>query len=248
MFHSIGLWIGQIGAWLFANGATIISIIASGLISLVVSAHYYGKGNREMLQMTVLYPAVNLVKEHYSKANYEKLSELSKRYETRYLKKDEKDALIQMLSAYREIKDYKLVEMKASILRAYFEYVLGKNSIDVKPMPLNYEDEIVDYDYPPDMNYLEHDLEKILTRYDSEIEPEECLQAVIQLYNAYCRDCYGNNGSDLPFFEDYSMDKVFETSIINKRWDNRFSAMEIATKKFMELKVIKKFLLNKDNI
>ena len=56
--------------WLAINWLTIVSIILSGIISLVVSAAYYHKGNRNNLQMTMLFPIVRLLNDSYSLANY----------------------------------------------------------------------------------------------------------------------------------------------------------------------------------
>lgn len=74
-------------SWLVSNWLTIVSILISGVISLVISAVYYYKGNRSNLQMTVLFPIMRLLNESYSKKNYKRLCELSQSYCVKYLKK-----------------------------------------------------------------------------------------------------------------------------------------------------------------
>ena len=87
--------------WWNVNGFNVVSIILSGIISLVISAAYYHKGNRNNLQMTMLFPIVRLLNECYSKKNYDVLNELSKNYCNRYLTKSERKVLTNLISAYK---------------------------------------------------------------------------------------------------------------------------------------------------
>lgn len=148
--------------WVCENWLTIVSIILSGLISLWVSAAYYHKGNRNNLQMTLILPIVSLLKDNYSRDNYRALNDFSKSYSIRYMKKNERKALTRLVLAYKEISQYDSLDENADILRSYFEYMLQKNGINPMPVPFEYEGEIVYYDYPPDMNYLVHDLRRTL--------------------------------------------------------------------------------------
>lgn len=43
----------------YANCFTIITVVLSGLISLIISAVYYRKGNRNNLRMAVIHPIIN---------------------------------------------------------------------------------------------------------------------------------------------------------------------------------------------
>ena len=148
--------------WLAINWLTIVSIILSGIISLVVSAAYYHKGNRNNLQMTMLFPIVRLLNDSYSLANYKNLCDLSQNYCARYLTKKERAVLVSLVSAYSEVSNYKEINVNADSLISYFEYTLKNNGIVVKPVPIIIEDETVGYDYPPDYHYIDIDLQNIL--------------------------------------------------------------------------------------
>lgn len=93
-----------------------------------------------------------------------------------------------LLSAYEEVSLYNDTCVNADILFSYFEYKLKEHNIDVKPVPMEYEGEIVYYDYPPDLHYLSYDLERILKKNDTEIEPDESKSAIIALYAHYCKN------------------------------------------------------------
>lgn len=50
----------------YSNCFTIITVIVSGIISLVISAAYYHKGNRNNLKMNIIHPIIRLFDEEYS--------------------------------------------------------------------------------------------------------------------------------------------------------------------------------------
>ena len=60
----------------YANCFTIITVVLSGLISLIISAVYYRKGNRNNLKMAVIHPIIRLLQDAYSRKNYDKLNEI----------------------------------------------------------------------------------------------------------------------------------------------------------------------------
>ena len=59
--------------WWSVNGFNVVSIIFSGIISLIISAVYYHKGNRNNLQMTMLFPIVRFLNEQYTRKNYRRI-------------------------------------------------------------------------------------------------------------------------------------------------------------------------------
>lgn len=73
----------------YSNCFTIITVVVSGMISLVISAVYYHKGNRNNLRMNIIYPIIRLFEEKYSRQNYEKLCEIAKDYTSRYMNRRE---------------------------------------------------------------------------------------------------------------------------------------------------------------
>lgn len=104
------------------------------------------------------------------------------------MSKDEVKKLTSLLSAYKEISFYNDTYVSADILFSYFEYTLKKNDIEVKPVPFEHEGEIIYYDYLPDLNYLSSDLQRLLNKIEPEIEPDEFKDAVISLYEHYCKN------------------------------------------------------------
>lgn len=110
----------------YANCFTIITVVLSGLISLIISAVYYRKGNRNNLRMAVIHPIIRLLQDAYSRKNYDKLNEIAKDYSTRYLTKTEEQKLNSLLMAYKEVSTYNDISVNADILFSYFEYTLKK--------------------------------------------------------------------------------------------------------------------------
>lgn len=221
----------------YSNFFTLITVILSGIISLIISAIYYHKGNRNNLKMSVIYPLVKVLEDGYSRKNYSSLCEITKDYSTRYMSKNESKKLLALLSAYKEVSSYNDTCVKANILFSYFEYKLNKNHIDVKPVPMEYEGEIVYYDYPPDLHYLSCDLEKILEKNDVEIEPQECKVAIVALFTHYCKEYY--TSEHIEFFDDYSLADVLTKSRIREEWDKKFNKVKEAKEQFCDLKIVK---------
>lgn len=223
--------------WWSVNGFNVVSIILSGIISLVISAAYYHKGNRNNLQMTMLFPIVRLLNEYYSRKNYNVLNELSQNYCNRYLTKSEKKVLTNLVSAYKEISTYNTISVNADIIMSYFEYLLKANEIDPKPVPWVVEGETVAYEYPPDWNLLNSNLENVFKQYEPEIQAAECTEAIISILSHYCKEYY--TSEKLPYFEDYDLETVLDKSKITQKWNDKFESMEKAKKEFLDLKIIK---------
>lgn len=234
------IFTGRFATWFIDNWLTIFSIVLSGLVSLLISAVYFNKGNRNSLQMTMLFPITILLKECYSTKNYKALCDLSNNYCVRFMKKSEKRLLSKLVSSYKEVSNYSMVDMNADILFSYFEYVLRKNHIEVKPVPIEHEGEVVYYDYPPDLHYLNYDLEKVLKKYDPDFQPEECKEAIVSLFLHYGSKCYSE--THLQFFNDYSLDEVFRQSKIKKNWDCKFDEIEKIKCELFDLKIVKELI------
>ena len=222
---------------LFSNCFTLITVVLSGIISLIISAAYYHKGNRNNLKMSVIHPIIRILEDTYSRKNYDKLCEIAKDYSTRYLYKSETQKLNALLHAYKEVSSYNDVTVNADILFSYFEYKLKKNQINPKPVLIEHEGEIVYSDYPPDVFYLSQDLEKTLRRYDPNFEPDECKGAVISLYEKYCEEYY--TSEKINYFDDYTLNEVLKKSEIRVKWDKRFNVAKKAKEQFFKLKIAK---------
>ena len=153
------------------------------------------------------------------------------------MSKNEAKKLMLLLVAYKEVSTYSDIYVKAAILFSYFEYKLKKNQIEVKPVPMEYDGEIVYYDYPPDLHYLSNDLERALKKFDPDCEPDQCKDAIISLYSHYCKEYYSSK--EIEYFDDYTLQEVLEKSKIREEWDNKFDAVKNAKEQFLTLKIAK---------
>ena len=91
------MWV-QIGNWLYQNA---MAIFISAIASLLISKRYYDKANRESVLMMVIFPIVKLLNEkYYTRNDYETLFEINSSYAVKYLRKKERNKLLELLSAY----------------------------------------------------------------------------------------------------------------------------------------------------
>ena len=84
----------QIGNWLYQNA---MAIFISAVASLLISKRYYDKANRESVLMTVIFPIVKLLNQRYY---YEALFEINSSYAVKYLRKKERNKLLELLSVF----------------------------------------------------------------------------------------------------------------------------------------------------
>lgn len=216
---------------------TLITVLLSGVISLLISAVYFHVGNRNNLKMSVVYPIKRLLEEPCSTQNYKKLCSLSEEYSAKYFKKAEKKIILQMLEIYKEVSTYNEIWINADILFSYFEYTLKKNGIEPKVCPItDIDGNLIAYDYPLEVNYLVEDIVSVLEEQEKYFDPDECETSVIKLYRYYCENYYGAN--DIVFFSDYSYSQVLEMSKTKKKWDKTFDNMRKIKEKIFNLKIV----------
>ena len=85
----------QIGNWLYQNA---MAIFISAIASLLISKRYYDKANRESVLMMVIFPIVKLLNEkYYTRNDYEALFEINSSYAVKYLRKKERNKLLELL-------------------------------------------------------------------------------------------------------------------------------------------------------
>lgn len=220
-----------------ANIFTLFTVLLSGIISLMISAAYYRKGNRNNLKMSVIHPIISILNDSYSRNNYKKMEKISKEYSVRYFKRKELKKLNTLLETYKEISAYNDIQINADSLFSYFEYKLKKEGIDPKPFPIEYEGEVVATEYPPDLFYLSEDLEDDLKRYDPDYEADECEERVISIYESYCKKYY--TSKKITYFDDYALKQVLKQSEERKKWDKKFDSVNRAKEEFIKLKIAK---------
>jgi len=223
---------------IYSNCFTIVTVIVSGLISWIISAVYYHIGNRTNLKVSIILPIIELLQSNYTKENYTSLCKLSCEYSVKYLQKKENKALTELKSAYKNVYSYEESSVNASILFSYFEDKLKENGVELKPIPIIVNDEVVEYEPPNGWFELIDDLEKHLNMYDPNYQPEECQEAVATLFTKYNKQYYSSK--DIVFFDDLCLEKVLAQSELHVEWDQKFRAMKNAKEKFFNLNIVKK--------
>ena len=120
---------------------------------------------------------------------------------------------------------------------SYFCYKLEQNGINTKPIPIEIDGEIVDYDIPTNLLYLRDDLFKIIEdrpfEYDEEGRTTDMVKA---LFDEYCKRYFSDKKID--YFDDYSLEQVLKSKN-RTEWDEKLTAYKIAKEKFLALKVLK---------
>ena len=228
---------------IFANIFTLITVILSGFISWLISAIYFYIGNRNNLKVSVICNIIQLLSKDYSKEGYDLLYSLSKDYAVRYMNKNERRKLTQLLSAYKDVSLYNDIDVNAEIMFAYFKYELNKNGVKLKFIPIYCENEYVYDDYHPDLCYMIDDLKRVLKKYniyfqEQELESaERCQYDIESIFKVYAKNCY--NIENIDFFKDYSFDDVLDKTKIRTNWNNKFEILNAAKEQFLNLKIVK---------
>ena len=142
------MW-AQIGNWLYQNA---MAIFISAIASLLISKRYYDKANRESVLMTVIFPIVKLLNQrYYTRKDYEALFEINSSYAVKYLRKKERNKLLELLSAYRDVCRYSKEDAVTSCIMAYYNYKLREKGVDPKSCTIKDDDEkVVADDFLPD--------------------------------------------------------------------------------------------------
>lgn len=227
----------QIGNWLYQNA---MAIFISAIASLLISKRYYDKANRENVLMMVIFPIVKLLNEkYYTRNDYEALFEINSSYAIKYLRKKERNKLLELLSAYRDVCKYSKENANTSCIMAYYNYKLKENGINPKPCAITDDDgEVVADDFPPDYNYLQDYVYKIVSSFDFIESPEECTIKIADAFKCYTEKYY--TGEEITYFKDYSIEKVIELSEISKKWNDKFRRADKSKEEFLNLPICKK--------
>lgn len=230
------MWV-QIGNWLYQNA---MAIFISAIASFIISKRYYDKANRESVLMMVIFPIVKLLnKKYYTRNDYEALFEIHSSYAVKYLRKKERNKLLELLSAYRDVCKYSKENADTSCIMAYYNYKLKENGINPKPCAITDDDgEVVADDFPPDYNYLQDYVYKIVSSFDFIESPEECSIKIADAFKCYTEKYY--TGEEITYFKDYSIEKVIELSKNSKKWNDKFKRADKSKEEFLNLPISKK--------
>jgi hypothetical protein len=230
------MW-AQIGNWLYQNA---MAIFISAIASLLISKRYYDKANRESVLMTVIFPIVKLLNQrYYTRKDYEALFEINSSYAVKYLRKKERNKLLELLSAYRDVCRYSKEGADTSCIMAYYNYKLKENGVNPKPCTIRDDDgEVVADDFPPDYNYLQDYVYEIVSSYDFIESPDKCTVKIADAFKRYTKKYYTNE--NIGYFEDYCVAKVIELSEVSKKWNEKFRLADASKEEFLKLPICKK--------
>lgn len=217
---------------------TILSIILSGVISWVISAIYFKKGNRVSLQSTVLFPILTILSEPVSRKNFAEIKELSKSPLIRFFKKDEKQKFLKLIQEYRFVYSYNENRANATAIVSDLECRLKNMGINPRCIPVELDDGSFEYVYPEEINYLHTDIEKVFEKHSWQDESKECTQQILLLIKHFAKAIYTNNIVELC--KDYDLKSIIETSEETNRWNRKFEKYDIAKQAFESLRIVKK--------
>lgn len=220
-----------------ANIFTLISVILSGIVSWIISAVYFSIGNRNNLRASVLHPIRRLLENASSWEKYRTLTEYTTDYSMKYLRRKERPIIEELLSAYKDVCRYNYESVCAESLFSYFNYKLKKNGIDPSPVPVYIEDELVDVEFPPDMLYFREDVARANEQYPPEYDIENCTNAVLKLFEFYCKKCYTDE--KIVFLDDNSLLEVLKKAKNRSEWNSKFNRYKAAKEEFLKMKVLK---------
>ena len=184
------MWV-QIGNWLYGNA---MAIFISAIASFLISKRYYDKANRESVLMMVIFPIVKLLNQrYYTREDYEALFEINSCYAIKYLRKKERNKLLELLSAYRDVCRYSKEGADTSCIMSYYVYTLKENGVNPKPCIIKDDDgEVVADDFPLDYNYLQDYVYEIVSSYNFIEFPEECTTKIADAFKRYTKKHYTN--------------------------------------------------------
>ena len=225
----------------YANMFTMISVILSGILSWLISAIYYSIGNINNLEVSVLYPISRLLEKNPSRAGYKRLVEYTKDYSMKYLKREERKIVMSLVTAYEAVSNYRYESVCVDSLSSYFKEKLKENGIDLSPIPIYIDGEVVDFDVPVDMLYFDEDIERIVEQYPPEWDTDNCENAVLKIFNIYCKKYYTNK--KINFFDDKSLLMVIRTSQYRNKWKEKFNNYRIAKENFLQIKCVERYYL-----
>ena len=167
--------------WLSGNA---LAIIISGIVSLIISKYYFDKANRESVLMTIIFPIVKILdSKYYTKSNYEALFKINSSYASKYLKRNERNKLLALLSSYRNVCRYTQESADTDCIMSYYNYKLEENDINPKPCTIS-DDEgnYIDDDFPPDYNLLQEHVYKMVSSYEFIQSPMDCSKQIAEAF------------------------------------------------------------------
>ena len=230
------MWL-KISEWLYDNS---IAIFISAIASLAISKYYFDKANRESVLMTVIFPIVKLLeKRNYTRNDYETLFAINSSYAVKYLRKKERNELLALLSAYRDVCRYSKESADTDCIMLYYNNKIREIGINPKPCEIENDDgKVVAYDFPPEYIYLQDYIYEIVSSFDFIESPAECTLKIANAFKDYTKNYYTDK--EIVFFEECSIKKVIELSEVTKKWNAKFRLADEKKNDFLKLPICKK--------
>lgn len=227
-----------------ANFFTLFTVLLSGIISWIISAAYYRKGNRTNLKMSVVYPIIELIGKPRSFENYKELCILAKEYSVRYMNRREQIVLKQLTDAYNDVARYDEDSVNADILLSYFEETVRSYSVDFTPVPVTINGEIVDYEPPVGYFEIQDNIYRIIKQYNPNYQHDDCQEAIENYFVWFCNTYYP--GTKIVFFKTCTLDTVLRAGEIREKWRKKFHNYRTAKEEFLALPVVKSINASKE--
>ena len=224
--------------FLKGQGFNILSIIISGMISWVVSAVYFYKGNRANLQSSVIFPLLCIISEPVSTKNLTEVKDISRNPLIRYFRKKEKKEFLKLVKEYRLVSPYNESNANATAIVSDFEMRLKRSGISPKCVPFEIGNGDIEYEYPNEINYLHTDIEMIFEKRCLETETDICTEQILQLLKNFTKEFYTRDISTL--FKDYDVKDIIKNAEITDKWNWKFTKYNTAKQEFEDLKIVKK--------
>lgn len=223
--------------WLSNNA---LAIFLSAVASFVASKIYFDKANRESVLMTIIFPIIKILDSRfYNQANYEALYKIHASYATKYLKRDERNKLLALLTSYRNVCRYTKESADTNSIMAYYALKLEENGINSRPCTMtDGEGNFVDLDFPPNYNLLENHVFEIVSSFDFVQSPGACSKKIAEAFNHYTKKYYSDK--EIAFFEDCTTTEIIESSEIAKKWEEKFRLANKCKQEFLNLAICKK--------
>ncbi len=232
-----------ISNWWLMNYANAISIVISGMLSIVISQWYFSKGNRNNLQMNVILPIIEVLENSEPKNVFRNIEKYSGDYHLKYMRKNERKLLTKLVISFGDLKSYDEDTVMAHKISSYFEYKLRQNNIGLCTVPVKdecgeYIDSYSEYEHKlRDEICYEQNLRNVITHNCIEWDEESFQKDLIAFFDWCCKEVYGDVKINL--FDDHSLADVLGLSKITATWNEKFSIADSVKREFLQLKICK---------
>lgn len=221
----------------YTNVFTLITVVVSGVISVLVSRHYFNKSNTENLKLSIIHPIVAILNAQCTTENFEKLIALEKQYAIKYMPRKEREYLSNLILAYKDVVSNPEDVTNAKILFSYFERCLSSQGIEWDAVPVIINGEIVDCEPPQGYFELEDNIYRIIRKYDYHFEEEKCQETLELLFLSHVKTFCSNQKA--VFFKEESLLKIISQDKLTIKRNEQLKKYKLCKTEFLNLPLIK---------